>query len=250
MPNATVTDLRAPCLCGCGELPNEGRRWIRGHPARGVGGFKGEPAATVPNPLVPPPDVADGMTDADWAALEAEGPGMPDPLSVAEPGWRTDPRLVEDIPPGAQDGSGPYSDPPPAHGSRSWADAPIDAGPARVTQAVRREVAARIGIPLAILGAVYEMRDPLCGGAFQGIRKELGAELAELACDSPAVLAFLLGRGGAYFRYLRIGFTLLPWLEMIAAHHIMHSTGQPQGNGQAPVNATQPPPPDFARYPA
>jgi hypothetical protein len=127
----------------------------------------------------------------------------------------------------------------------------MGAPPPRVTQAVRRDVAAKIGIPLAILGSVYEMRDPFCGGAFQQIRKELGAELAELVCDSPGLLAFFLGRGGAYMRYLNIGFTLLPWLEMMAAHHLMHSVGQKASqDGHVPVDATQPPPADFARYPA
>lgn len=186
------------------------------------------------------------MTDADWAALEAGGPGVPDPLADLYGAGPPESRVVEDIPPGAEGVSGPYSDEPPAHARKDWAALAPDGTLPRVTQAVRRDVAAKIGIPLAITGAVYEMRDPYCGGAFQGIRKDLAAELADLACDSPQVLAFFLGRGGKYMRYLNIGFTLLPWLEMMAAHHIMHSIGE-----GAPAQPSGPvPAPDFARYPA
>jgi hypothetical protein len=256
MPTATVTDLRAPCLCGCGELPNEGRRWIRGHASRGAGGFKGQPAATVANPLVPSQEDADAMTDADWDALEAEGPGVPDPLAEAYEAELADSRVVEEIGPGFEPGTDDLRDAPPAHGQRSWAGDVPGAPLPKVTQAIRRDVAAKIGIPLAIAGALYEMRDPYCGGAFQSIRRDLAAEFADLACDSPTVLAFFLGRGGAYMRYLNIVFTLLPWAEMLAAHHVTKTVGHAaDGHGQAagppPAGfATAPPAPDFARYPA
>ena len=247
---ADTATLSPPCLCGCGQLPNKGRRWLKGHAARGAGGYRGEPAADVGNPFTAPgarlisPDEAAEMTDAQWDQPAAAGGAL-----YAEPGGPPagERVAVEDMPPGEYDSwDSAYADEPPAHGQRAWS-ADVPSAPIKVTAAVRRDIRAKIGIPLAIGGALWEARDPMCGGRFQEQRSAITGSLADIVCDSPQLVAFFMSTAGGFMKYLELAFACWPVAEMVLSHHVLHRI--PEG---PPADATVfgPAQNDPARYPA
>jgi hypothetical protein len=236
-------------LCGCGQIPNKGRQWLKGHAARGRGGFKGEPAA----PVLPGPAEAASMTEAEWDALVAAETAAEwaEPSGPLTAGGLPGSPVTETIPPGLGDGRDDLRDAEPAHGSDGWARETARIAAPRVTAAMRRDIAAKIAIPFTVSGAIWEARDPLCGGAFNAQRSALAADLAALACDSPWWVQFFTGPAGGYMRYIQLAADVWPVVEMILAHHVLHRVGQPPAGGQGPADATTPPPaPDFGRYPA
>jgi hypothetical protein len=42
-------------------------------------------------------------------------------------------------------------------------------------------------------------------------------------CDSPDLVAFFTGPGGAFMRYLALGAAVMPVVQVVAAHHVYHS---------------------------
>jgi len=211
---------------------------MRGHAARGPGGFRGEPAAGLPDP-----GQAETWTEAEWDALEDGAAILAEPGPAREPGRPAAAGPVEDVPGGGQDGTGDLRDAEPAHGSREWGGPPRAA---RVTAAVRRDIGAKIGIPMAVLGAIWEARDPVCGGRFQEQRSKLALDLATLACDSPWWVSFFTGPAGGYMKYVQMAADLWPVVEMILAHHVTHTVIAPGPAADPRVFGAEP---DMSRYP-
>lgn len=238
----------ARCKCGCGGEVSPGRSWLKGHSGRGEGGF--DPAKHGAPLSVPGPEEAANLSDAEWDALEGGGPIWADP--GAEPAAAGLPRIgaVEDIPPGPDGLSDAYSDEPPAHASQDWGTS-LRAEPStvRVTAAVRRDVAAKLGIPALIIGTIWEARDPYCGGKFQEQRKATCEALADLMCDSPFWLDFMTGPMGGYVKWVKLGSALGPVLAVIIAHHVMHTIGAQTEPGPDAMHYRPMPEPDPARYP-
>ena len=137
-------------------------------------------------------------------------------------------------PPAAESPGPPAPDPGadegPGHARKDWRKqqqagrAPKGGGRAvRVTVSVRADISAKVSMPLAIAGSIWEARDPLCGGTFVRQRPDIADALTDIICDSADLVAFFTGPGGAFMKYLNLGAALWPVIEVAAAHHVYHS---------------------------
>lgn len=137
-------------------------------------------------------------------------------------------------PPAAESPGPPAPDPGadegPGHARKDWRKqqqagrAPKGGGRAvRVTVSIRADISAKVSMPLAIAGSIWEARDPLCGGTFVRQRPDIADALTDIICDSADLVAFFTGPGGAFMKYLNLGAALWPVIEVAAAHHVYHS---------------------------
>ena len=129
-------------------------------------------------------------------------------------------------------------DPEPAHLSpprrgRGQRDTGTARKPVRVTAAVKADVTAKVRIVTKSSAEIWAMRDPFCGPVAIGQEPAIADALVDLICDSPDLLAFFAGAGGAYMRYFKLFMACLPVIQVAWVHHIAHQPGQP--DGQAPV---------------
>jgi hypothetical protein len=139
-------------------------------------------------------------------------------------------------PPAAESPGPPAPDPGadegPGHARKDWRKqqqsgrAPKGGGRAvRVTVSIRADISAKISMPLEIGGQIWAARDPLCGGRFLDQRPAIADAFTDIVCDSADLVAFFTGPGGAFMKYLNLGAALWPVAEMVAAHHVYHTTG-------------------------
>ena len=103
-----------------------------------------------------------------------------------------------------------------------------------MTAGVRADIHAKIAMPLTIAGGIWRARDPLCGDVFLQQVPPLADALTDIVVDSPELVAFFAGPGGAFMRYLNVGAALWPVVEVVAAHHVYHTVelapGGPDSN--------------------
>jgi len=176
------------------------------------------------------------LTAAEIDADEDLGeiPFIPEPVpSAGPPGAGGSPAADGSPPP--PDGEGPL------HGRKGWHKAPGRARggkPGRITVSLRADINAKISMPLEIGGRIWEARDPLCGGVFVRQRPDIADALTDIVCDSPDLVAFFTGPGGAFMKYLNLGAALWPVIEMTAAHHVyrtvaLEGTQEPSGAPEA-----------------
>jgi hypothetical protein len=197
-------------LCGCGQPVPDGRRWKRGHAARGEGGYRGGPVT-----LAPPGDPSWDEEDAGIIDIDPEPP-------LSGPGDDAGPPDVS-VPSGE-----PAPDEPPAHSTRAWhakrkASKPA-AKPVRVTAAVRGDITGQIGFLLTLPGSVWAARDPLCGGTFVEQVPVVADALTDWITDSPTLLALFVGPAGSFVgKAVKTAVALAPVFTMYAAHHVYHS---------------------------
>ena len=93
----------------------------------------------------------------------------------------------------------------------------------RITAGIRADINAKVSMPLAIAGGIWEARDPLCGGTFVRQRPDIADALTDIICESADLVAFFTGPGGAFMKYLNLGAALWPVIEVAAAHHVYHT---------------------------
>ena len=215
-----MADTTRTCACGCGTPVNN--KWVRGHAARGEGGYT--TPASGPRSLPGPDDPvwADADIDA-WAS---------DTIDVGE--LVPDDAITDTAPGAAQPADAPPSheagpaapDPPPAHGKRQWRKQErsfTPPKPGRVTATVRNDVQAKVSILLGVPGSVWQARDPLCGGEFMAGLPQTSAAFTAWICQSSDLLAWFTGPGGNFMLILDILAALMPTASLVMAHHVYHS---------------------------
>jgi hypothetical protein len=186
--------------------------------------------------------------DDDLDSWDDMGMAIPDPFSEPqrEPEPSGGPQRYEAIPEdaGAADVS---PDGPPGHASKEWRKQQDKRGggqaPRRgkVTASIRGDIGAKISFALEIPGQLWKARDPICGGTFVEQRPEIAEALTDIVCDSPDLIAFFAGPGGAFMKYLKLAAACWPVATVAMAHHVYHSIEE------QPVDAQQP---DYANYAA
>lgn len=212
-----MTDPTRTCACGCGTPVTN--KWARGHSGRGEGGFRAD--KSVPRVAsLPPPD--DPWWEEDAGGPHDLGELNPDP----------EPPAAGTSAPAAGDETGPVyepgpvqPDPPPAHGKREWRRAPKSAPrkPTRVTAGIRNDIDAKIRFALQVPGAIWQARDPLCGGTFVQQIPDTAEAFTDIVCDSADLVAFFTGPGGSFMKFLKVGAALMPVVQVVAAHHVYHT---------------------------
>lgn len=136
--------------------------------------------------------------------------------------------------PAAGDETGPVyepgpvlADPPPLHGDkRKWKQGSPKAAPrkaVRVTAGVRGDIDAKIRFALQVPGAIWQARDPLCGGTFVQQIPDTAEAFTDIVCDSADLVAFFTGPGGNFMKVLKLGAALMPVVQVVAAHHVYHT---------------------------
>lgn len=220
------------CACGCGTPVT--RKWVRGHAARGEGGFaSGGPVTPIPPPDDSWWDMDAGGPHADVGILEPDGPasGSPPPADLPGGGGQDDGPGYEPGPAG--------QDPPPRHGNRrEWRRGGPKAAPKRttkVTAGVRSDIDAKISFALMIPGQIWAARDPVCGGTFVDQRPEISAALTEIVCQSPDLIAWFSGSGGMFMLWLNLAAACWPVATVAMGHHVYHSIEA----GEVPVDETR-----------
>ncbi len=182
---------------------------------------------------IPSPDDDEWEDLGEMAPDPGPEPGMPadGPESDGEP--RTGPRKYRAVPEGPQ----PLSDDPgPAHATRDFrrrARGGQKSKPGRVTVSVRADIGAKIEFALTVPGTIWAARDPLCGGTFVQQTPGISTALTDIVCESPDLVAFFSGPGGAFMRYLQLVIELQPVFMMAMAHHVYH-TIEPQADMTQP----------------
>jgi hypothetical protein len=165
------------------------------------------------------------------------GPGVPDDeldMGTARP---------PEPPPAAPDASAghapdeddePGPDSPPGHLSAAAPKRRGGARQVRVSGTARKDIAAKVGVMLAVPGHVWQARDPLCGGTFVRQAPAIADALTDLICESADLVAFFTGPGGGFMKYLTLATALQPVGVVVWAHHIAHSAGEPQSGPAGP----------------
>ena len=222
------------CECGCGETLPEGstRRYKRNHSP----GYKRSRArqSTGPGPLPPPSEFGplEGGGDEDGPDEDA-GVFFPGEDDVPDVAPEPEP---EPVPPGP-----PVMDGPPQHADRQWrGTGKAKPRKIRITAAVTKDIGAKVGMLTFAVGVPWQARDPICGGRYMEQRPEITEALTEIILDSPELVEFFTGAGGAFMKYLRLLLATWPVVEMILAHHVMHSI----------VAGDEMPPQDLSQYAA
>jgi len=218
-----ATSEQNTCACGCGTPINPGSRWARGHFHRGEGTF-----VPVPGPGDLAPDLEELFPDelggqvygstsvhgSDGAELGGPGADFPGELGPdPEPASLRDDRR------------------PPSSSARPT----VKAG-------VRRDIQAKVSLPLEMGGQLWRARDPICGGTFVEQRPAIADALTDIICQSADLIDFFTGPAGGFMVYLKLAAALWPVVELVLAHHIFgHGHGQAEQPGR-------PAGPDLSRY--
>jgi hypothetical protein len=198
------------CACGCGTPVSDTATWVRGHVARGRGGYQGPT-------LLPPPD--DPAYD-DIGELEPDEPAIPVSNGDAPPAPSPGPPLED---------AGPVPpDPEPAHAKRGWKRQQDRSKPkpSRITAGIRGDIDAKVRFALQVPGAIWQARDPLCGGTFVEQIPDTAEAFTDIICDSADLVAFFTGPGGNFMKALKVGAALMPVAQVVMAHHVYHSVSE------------------------
>jgi hypothetical protein len=116
------------------------------------------------------------------------------------------------------------ADPPPKRGESAGGRVPrAPRKSARVTLAVKKDVKAKVQMLLLPGAAVYQARDPLCGGAFAEAVPDVADAMVDIICDSPDLLNWFIGGTGCYMKYFGLVTALMPWATVAFAHHVTHA---------------------------
>ncbi len=230
-------DLDGLCLCGCGQQVQPGRSWLRGHAARGQGGFRGTAAGPAAGPApIPGPD--DPSWTEDVGIIDV-GDLVPDPGGDETPGPGPGSRSPgPGLPP-------PRADDGPAHARRDWhaRDKTPKGRPPKVTASVRSDIEAKIGFGLTIPAHMWQARDPWCGGAFVQQLPAIAATLTSWVCRSSALVEWFTSPAGSGFVLLLDSAAAFgPVFSAVMAHHVYHTAGD-----EPPADSLQP---DYGRYAA
>lgn len=202
------------CACGCGTPISPGAKWSRGHFHRGEGTW-----APVPGPGEAP-DLDDLVPDE----ADPFGPDMFD----------RGPDVTE---------SGELDhDPAPADLRGEQGTRPTGRPATPVKASVRRDILAKVSIPLETGGQIWRARDEHCGGRFLEQRPPIAEALTDIICQSPDLIDFFTGPAGGFMIYLKLAAALWPVVEAVLAHHVV-------GRGQRDEPGRQAAP-DLSRYAA
>lgn len=101
--------------------------------------------------------------------------------------------------------------------------------PPKTTAATRADIEGKVGILLLVPGAIWQARDPICGGAFVEATPAITDAGMDFILASPDLVNFFTGPGGEFMRYFKLAVAFKPVLEAIWAHHIAHTITTPEG---------------------
>jgi hypothetical protein len=117
--------------------------------------------------------------------------------------------------------------------------------PPKVTDAVRRDMRAKVALMITMPAVVFARRDELCGSVLLVQVPEIADALTDILADAPDVVAFFTAGGGVYMKWLALGTALEPVATAAWQHHVARRDiqgGGPDGwNGETV-------PPDESRY--
>lgn len=201
--------------------------WKRGHARRGEGGTVR--LLPLSDAEIDGEDLVDDLGEAPFIDIPAPAP----PRSAGPPPAPPEPPAGG---PGAGDDDGPR------HARRGWQPKqaprpPRGGSKIRITATTRGDIAAKISMPLEIIGRIWEARDPLCGGVFLRQRPDIADAFTDIVCESADLVAFFTGPGGAFMKYLNAGAALWPVIEVAAAHHVYHTITAEAADSDAAAGA-------------
>lgn len=208
------------CACGCGRTVAEGRTWIRGHSARGRGGF--DPARHGDGKVAQFPGPGE---DFDRLAAEAEPFG--DTISVDDAPPASTPAPIAPTAGAGTPGDEPGDDEPPGHARREWRQrtrqSKSKAAP-KITAGVRGDIEAKIGFGVELIGHAWQVRDPLCGGTWLQQTPAIAASFTNWVVRSPQLVEWFTSPAGSGFMlFLDTAAALGPVVSAVMAHHVYHS---------------------------
>lgn len=123
--------------------------------------------------------------------------------------------------PGPEDTSGPR------HATREFRrerqEKARKAGPRLTDDALRKDIAAKVGFPLMIAGQMWQSRDPFCGSVFNDSRDGIAEAATDLIMDSPDLIAWFTGPASGFMKYFRLAMALQPVVSAVFAHHVAHT---------------------------
>jgi hypothetical protein len=69
---------------------------------------------------------------------------------------------------------------------------------------------------------LWEIRDPVCGGAAVQAEPNASAAFTDIVLQSPDLIAWFTGPAAGFMVFLNLFMAVLPVLQVIYAHHVSH----------------------------
>lgn len=165
-------------------------------------------------------DLAHGLADDGVEAVPVGGQG-----DAPEP----DVPSSDQVPPAPSPGPVYEQDPAP---KRPKASKQAKGAPAKITEAVRKDIRGKVVLLAAIPAGMFAQRDPVCGEVLEEQLPEISDAVTDLICDSPDLVVFFTS-GAGYMKWLRLAAACGPVASVMYQHHIVKSIGSEQRGGAA-----------------
>jgi hypothetical protein len=156
-------------------------------------------------------DRGDGDPDDDFPAAGDPDDDGQDPGTIAPPASLDEARQRAGLDPDAAHLRG--------RGRRRESTARPDDRPAKVTPAVRRDIAGKLAFWLSIPAEPWMRVDPYCGKAYAGQVDQIALKAAPLICQSPDLVRWF-SKSSTFIMWTELGMACRPVAEAIIAHHI------------------------------
>ena len=139
--------------------------------------------------------------------------------------------------PGPAEGEQLAPDPQPSRRNRKGRrNGRAAAASTRATKAEQDQVRDALTMLYTLPAWGLQLKDPHCGGALMEQRDAIIKSLVPIVCRNPAMLAFFTAANAPWMEYLALGQALAPVAKTIWSHHVTHTVGDAQGQGEVPVD--------------
>lgn len=134
-----------------------------------------------------------------------------------------DDELEEDLP----------KDPKPA---RKKSRLRVPEGTVRATPAEKRQVKDALTLLIKMPASVIAIRDPVCGGAARDAADDTIKAMVPLVCRNPTMLRWFTSANAPWLDYLALGSALAPVVTTVWGHHVTHTLGHDDDQGDDRVD--------------
>jgi hypothetical protein len=107
----------------------------------------------------------------------------------------------------------------------------------RITKRIRDDIEGKLAMIFGFLSMSIMVKDPICGNALQANADAIVPKLVPMICKSPDLVKWFT-KGGGYMAWFELAMVCWPVIQVVISHHLTHSIGNPEQNGQAVPNAT------------
>lgn len=105
--------------------------------------------------------------------------------------------------------------------------------PIRITKRIRDDIEGKLGMIYGFMAMSIMVKDPICGAALEQNAERIIPKLVPFICKSPELVKWFT-KGGGYMAWFELAMVCWPVIQVVISHHLTHSIGVPEQNGQVP----------------